>query len=63
MRRRFLAVLAAAGIALTLAACGSSDNGGVIQGPTGTTAVPASTTPGATTATTAGGSGSGTPGY
>ena len=38
--------------AVGLAACGSDDNGGVIQGPTGTTA-PAGAT------TTAGGSGSG----
>lgn len=52
IRRRVLAFVAAAGIALVLAACGSSDNGGVIQGPTGTT-VPAPTT-------TARG---GTPGY
>ena len=53
MRRRVLAVLAVAGIALGLAACGSSDNGGVIDNPTVTT------TPGATTTT----GGSGTPGY
>jgi hypothetical protein len=43
VRRRALALVAAAGVALALAACGSSDNGGVIQGPTGTT-VPAATT-------------------
>ena len=53
MRRRALAVLAVAAIALGLAACGSSDNGGVIDNPTVTT------TPGATTTT----GGSGTPGY
>jgi len=52
MRRRAFALLAALGVAVVLAACGSKDNGGVIQGPTGTT-VPAATT-------TAGG---GTPGY
>ena len=49
MRRRAVALLAALGVAVVLAACGSNDNGGVIQGPTGTTA------PGATTPTTAGG--------
>ena len=43
MRRRALALVAAAGVALVVAACGSNDNGGVIQGPTGTT-VPAATT-------------------
>ncbi len=43
MRRRALALVAAAGVAVVLAACGSSDNGGVIQGPTGTT-VPSATT-------------------
>jgi len=55
VRRRASAVLAAVAVvgALGMAACGSKDNGGVIQGPTGTTV------PGATT--TAGGSG--TPGY
>jgi hypothetical protein len=52
VRRRVFAALVTAGFALVLAACGSNDNGGVIQGPTGTTV------PGATT--TAGG---GTPGY
>jgi len=51
VRRRAVALLAALGVAVVLAACGSNDNGGVIQ-PTGTTV------PGATT--TAGG---GTPGY
>ena len=51
MRRRVLALVAAMGATVVLAACGSSDNGGVIQGPTGTTV------PGATT--TAGGSGNG----
>ena len=52
MRRRALALLAALGVAVVLAACGSNDNGGVIQGPTG------STVPSATTA-----AGGGTPGY
>ena len=52
MRRRAVALLAALGVAVVLAACGSKDNGGVIQGPTGTTV------PGPTT--TAGG---GNPGY
>ncbi|GEM_PF-6539155 len=61
MRRRVLALIAAVGVAVVLAACGSSDNGGVIQGPTGTTVAPGSTAPSGTTATTAGGSG--TPGY
>jgi hypothetical protein len=46
-------------VALGLAACGSKDNGGVIDNPTVTSAPGASTsTPGAST--TAGG---GTPGY
>ena len=61
MRRRALALVAAAGIALALAGCGSKDNGGVIQGPTGTTVAPATTVAPGSTATTAGGSG--TPGY
>jgi len=52
LRRRAVALLAALGVAVVLAACGSKDNGGVIQGPTGTTV------PGPTT--TAGG---GNPGY
>ena len=54
MRRRAGAVLTAVAVvaALGMAACGSKDNGGVIQGPTGTTV------PGPTT--TAGG---GNPGY
>jgi predicted small lipoprotein YifL len=43
VRRRAVALVVAAGIALTLAACGSKDNGGVIQGPTGTTAPSAAT--------------------
>jgi len=43
VRRRALALLASAGVAVVLDACGSNDNGGVIQGPTGTT-VPAATT-------------------
>ena len=46
-----LATLAAFAVAVGLSACGSKDNGGVIQGPTATT-----TAPGATT-TTHGGSG------
>ena len=52
MRRRAVALLGALGVAVVLTACGSKDNGGVIQGPTGTTV------PGPTT--TAGG---GNPGY
>ena len=54
MRRRAGALVAAVSMvaALGLAACGSNDNGGVIQGPAGTTV------PGPTT--TAGG---GTSGY
>jgi hypothetical protein len=52
LRRRALALVAALGVATVLAACGAKDNGGVIQGPTGTTV------PGPTT--TASG---GTPGY
>ena len=48
-KARLLAALAAVAVAAGLVACGSNDNGGVIQGPTGTTA------PGATTPTTAGG--------
>ncbi|MBV8981678.1 MAG: hypothetical protein JO086_12320 [Acidimicrobiia bacterium] len=43
MRRRAAALLAALAVGLVLAACGSNDNGGVIQGPTGTTTAPAST--------------------
>ena len=43
MRRRAVALLAALAVGFVLAACGSHDNGGVIQGPTGTTTVPAST--------------------
>jgi hypothetical protein len=54
LRRRATALLAALALGFVLAACGSSDNGGVIQGPTGTTVAPG-------TSTTAGGSG--TPGY
>jgi hypothetical protein len=55
VRRRASALVAAASlfVGLGLAACGSNDNGGVIDNPTVTSA------PGATT-TTAGG---GTPGY
>jgi hypothetical protein len=53
MKRRALALLAAVAVGLVLAACGSNDNGGVIDNPTVTSA------PGATS-TTAGG---GTPGY
>ena len=51
MRRALSATLAALAITLALAACGSNDNGGVIQGPATTVA------PGPTT--TAGSSGSG----
>jgi len=40
--------------ASVLGACGSDDNGGVIQGPTGTSVAPGTTAPaGGTTATTA----------
>ena len=53
MRRWALALVAALALAGVTGACGSNDNGGVIQGPVTTTA------PGATT--TAGGGG--TPGY
>jgi hypothetical protein len=53
VRRRVAALVAAAGVAVVLAACGSKDNGGVIQGPTGTTVPAATSTTG----------GSGTPGY
>src|SRR5947207_2524527 len=38
VRRRVLGILAAVAVAAGLVACGSNDNGGVIQGPTGTTA-------------------------
>lgn len=54
LRRRAAALLAALAVGFVLAACGSSDNGGVIQGPTDTSVAPG-------TSTTAGGSG--TPGY
>jgi hypothetical protein len=47
VRRRAAALLAALAVGFVLAACGSSDNGGVIQGPTGTT----TTVPGATSTT------------
>jgi hypothetical protein len=48
VRRRAVAFAAAVGLvaALGLAGCGSKDNGGVIQGPTGTTAPGATTTAG-----------------
>jgi hypothetical protein len=49
-RNRALGALAALLLAVGLVACGSDDNGGVIQGPTGTTAP-------AGAPTTAGGSG------
>ncbi len=38
--------------ASVLGACGSDDNGGVIQGPTGTSVAPGTTAGGGTTATT-----------
>jgi hypothetical protein len=44
MRRALSVALAAVAITLSLAACGSNDNGGVIQGPTGTTVAPGATT-------------------
>jgi predicted small lipoprotein YifL len=43
MRRALSVALAAVAITLSLAACGSNDNGGVIQGP-GTTVAPGATT-------------------
>ena len=49
MRRRAAALLAALAVGFVLAACGSHDNGGVIQGPTGTTVAPGTTSGGATT--------------
>jgi hypothetical protein len=52
---RLLALVAACAVALGLAGCGSNDNGGVIQGPTGTT----TTAPGATTTAGGGNSSSG----
>ena len=54
-RTRVLGALAALLVAIGLVACGSNDNGGVIDNPTVTSAPP-----GGASTTTAGG---GTPGY
>lgn len=45
MRQRVWALVAVVCVAAgVLGACGSDDNGGVIQGPTGTTVAPGATT-------------------
>jgi len=57
MRRVAAGVAALVFAGAVFAACGSDDNGGVIQGPTATTLAPGSTP------STAASSGGGTPGY